>query len=139
MHAPNASRSAATHTSSTPVQRMITGTGSPDGVLYKDFIGGTAHLEHVKTIINVALANPSSMSVHARSGYLWSNAARSWVVTTLLGQTTYYSNCVDSICQVSVTPFAHGWHRFVAVLGTVYGQDVLYFPLWKGDVSFGTS
>lgn len=89
--------------------------------------------------MNVALAQPSSLSVHKKSGYLWSNVAQSWVVSTMCGQSTYYSNCNDTIRQISVTPFSHGWYRFAAVLAEVYGQSMLYFQSWKGGVTFGTN
>jgi hypothetical protein len=88
-------------------------------------------------IVNVALADPSSFSVHAGSGQLWSEKHRSWVLSSLVGQTTYFSP--SDIRQICVTPFSHGWYRFVAVLATVYGQRSLYFPSFKGGITLGTN
>ena len=58
-------------------------------------------------------------------------------ISTLLGQTTYFS--AADIRQICITPFSHGWYRFVAVLAKVYGQQVLYFPSFKGSITFGTN
>jgi hypothetical protein len=88
-------------------------------------------------IINVPLADPSALSVHANSGHLWSEKHQSWVLSSLVGQTTYFST--RDIRQICVTPFSHGWYRFVAVLAKVYGQRALYFPSFKGGITLGTS
>ena len=90
-------------------------------------------------VINIALANPTDLSVDQKSGYLWSQKHNSWVVSSLLGQTTYYSNTTKAIHEVCITPFTHGWYQFTALLGQVYGELNLSFQTWKGGVTFGTS
>ena len=89
--------------------------------------------------MNVALADPGALSFHEGTGYLWSKTSRSWVVSSLLGQTEYYSNEQGKIRQISTTPFTQGWHRFAAVLGSVCGETALYFQSWMGGVTFGTN
>ena len=86
-------------------------------------------------IVNVALQNPGSLCVNPKTGYLSSKATNPRVLSTLLGETTYFST--NGIEQICLTPSAHGWHRFVAVLAQVYGQGALFFPSYKGGVSFG--
>ena len=86
--------------------------------------------------VNVALADPSSLSSDA-SGYLLSKQRKSWVVSTLLGQTTHFS--ASDIRQICIAPFAQGWHRFAAVLAKVYGQDVLFFQSFRGGITFSTN
>ena len=89
--------------------------------------------------MNVALSDPSDLMVDAKSGYLWSQKHNSWVVSTLLGQTTYYSNSPTAIRQICIIPFTHGWYWFTAILGQVYGEPILLFPSWKGGFSFSTN
>ena len=90
-------------------------------------------------IKNVALADPDSLTFSEKTGYLWSKGTRSWVLSTLLGQTEYFHNEDEGIHQICVTPFTQGWHRFTAVLGKVSGQCALFFQLWKGRITFGTN
>jgi hypothetical protein len=86
--------------------------------------------------MNVALADPDCLSFDEYSGCLWSGKAQSWVVSSLLGRTTYFCNSKKSIRQICVIPFTHGWYRFVAVLGKVSGETALYFGSWRGGISF---
>ncbi|KAF9777705.1 hypothetical protein BJ322DRAFT_1084037 [Thelephora terrestris] len=88
-------------------------------------------------IVNVALRDPATLSLNPTTGYLRSQENSSWVVASLNGQAAYFAN--SGIRQICVTPFAHGWHRFVAVLANVFQQRVLYFQSFKGGVTFGTS
>ena len=88
-------------------------------------------------LINVALRDPSSLAVNLRTGYLWSKGDNSWVVSTLLGETTHFSS--GDIKQICVIPFAHGWHRFAAILAMVYGERALFVPSFKGGITFGTT
>ena len=90
-------------------------------------------------VINVALYDPSDLTVDSKSGYLLSQKRNSWVVGTLPGQTTYYSNSSTAICQICFIPFIHGWYRFTAMLGQVYGEPILLFLSWKGGFTFGTN
>lgn len=50
-------------------------------------------------IINVALVGPANLSVDRKPGYLWSRKHNSWVVGTLLGQTSYYNNSAEAIAR----------------------------------------
>ena len=70
--------------------------------------------------VKVVLQKPESLCFNPATGYLTSKATNSWVLSTLFGETTYYST--DGIKQVCLTPSTHGWHCFVAVLAQVYGQ-----------------
>lgn len=88
-------------------------------------------------IINIALSDPSKLFINPTYGYLSMSESKSWVVNTLLGQTTYHST--TNIRQICITPFAHGWHRFVAVLAKVCQKPKLFFPSFKGGITFGTS
>lgn len=88
-------------------------------------------------IVNVALADPTSLSINPKSGYLWSNRAKAWVFGSLMGRTTYYSS--GGISQICVTPFSEGWYRFAAVLAEVCEHHTILFQSFKGGVTFGTS
>jgi hypothetical protein len=88
-------------------------------------------------IINVALREPASLSLNPNSGYLRSKENSSWILASLTGKVAYFSN--SGIRQICVTPFAHGWYRFVAVLAAVFQQPILYFQSFKGGVTFGTN
>jgi hypothetical protein len=88
-------------------------------------------------MINVAIANPSTLSIHTTSGYLWSNRTNSWVMSTLMGKTTYFPT--SNYRQICITPFTHGWYRFTSVLAEVCGHDTLHFQTFMGGVTFGTS
>jgi len=66
-----------------------------------------------------------------------SSAYDSWVVSTLLGHATHFSN--SPIRQICVRPFSHGWYRFTSVLSKVYGQDMLYLQSFMEGITFGTS
>lgn len=85
--------------------------------------------------MNVAIRDPASLDFNPITGYLTSRECNSWVLSTLLGEVTYYST--DGNKQICVTPSAHGWHRFVAVLAQVYNQETLFFSSYKEGVSFG--
>lgn len=88
-------------------------------------------------IVNVALSNPASLSLHSKSGYLWSNKANTWVFGSLVGRTTHYS--ADGIRQICITPFSEVWYRFSAVLAEVCGHHAIYFQSYKGGVTFGSN
>lgn len=68
-------------------------------------------------IVNVALQDPAGFFFGSYTGYFSSKATKSWVVSSLLGETTYYSTGK----QICLTPSAHGWHRFVAIVAQVFG------------------
>ena len=87
-------------------------------------------------LINVALTDPSSLFVNQTYGYLSSKAHSSWTASTLLGEVEFHSD--TSIHQICITPFTHGWFRFVAVLAQVFGRKTLFFPSFRGGISFGT-
>ena len=113
-----------------PYRRLLNWASHPDNFSIKSPKGG---------IKNVALADPDSLTFSEKTGYLWSKATGSWVVSTLLGQTEYFHNEDEGIRQICVTPFTQGWHRFTAVLGIVSGQRALFFQSWKGGITFGTN
>ena len=108
--------------------RLLKCASHPDITTFKTPKGG---------IINVALKDPASLSVITNTGYLCSTEHNTWIVSTLSGQTTYYSS--SNIRQICIRPFAHGWHQFTAVLAKTYGQQALFFPSFKGGLTFGTS
>lgn len=70
-------------------------------------------------------------------GYLWSKVTNSWVLTSLTGLSTYYST--SGIRQICVTPFAHGWLRFAAVLAQMCGVRSVFVPSFQGGISFAVS
>ncbi|KAF9781147.1 hypothetical protein BJ322DRAFT_1111866 [Thelephora terrestris] len=79
-------------------------------------------------IVNVALQDPGNLSFNPTSGYLLSKDT---------GEACYFSS--GGIKQICITPSAHGCHRFVAVLASVYGTTTLFFPTFQEGVSFATS
>lgn len=85
--------------------------------------------------MNVALQDPHKFFFNPTIVFFSSKATKSWIVSSLLGETTYYS----AGKQICVAPSAHGWHRFVVVLAQVLGQHVLYFPSYRGGVSFANN
>ena len=87
-------------------------------------------------IVNVSLADPATMYFDANAGYLRSKETESWVFGTLVGETTHFSN--GSIKQICVKPFAHGWHRFMAVVAAVSGSKMFHVQSFKGGVTFGS-
>ena len=58
-------------------------------------VGSTSIKSPKGGVINVALTDPTDLSVDYKSSYLWSQKHNSWVVSTLLGQTMYYSNSTE--------------------------------------------
>ena len=88
-------------------------------------------------IVNVALVDPSTLYFDTDGGYLRSKETQSWVFGSLLGETTHFSN--GKIKQICVKPFAHGWHRFMAVIAAVSGFKTFHVQSFKGGVTFGTS
>ncbi|KAF9779575.1 hypothetical protein BJ322DRAFT_1024444 [Thelephora terrestris] len=112
----------------THASRLLKCASHPDVTSLKSPKGG---------IINVALREPASLSLNPNSGYLRSKENSSWILASLTGQVTYFSN--SGIRQICVTPFAHRWYRFVAVLAAVCEQPILYFQSFKGGVTFGTN
>ena len=88
-------------------------------------------------IINVALCKPNTLSKNPSTGYLRSGAETAWIVSSLTGQTVYF--CNTGMRQICITPFAHGWHRFVAMLSKVLNQEAIFFQSFKGGLSFGSS
>lgn len=87
-------------------------------------------------IVNVALADPASLSFQSE-GYLWSNHSNSWVLSSLMGRTTYFPS--SGIRQICAIPFSQGWHRFTAVLAEVLGHNTVHFQSFRGGVTFGTN
>lgn len=88
-------------------------------------------------IINVALADPATLSIHKDSQYLWSKRHDAWVMTSLVGKTAHFS--ASNIRQICVRPFMQGWLRFVAVLAEVCNHDTLHFQSFRGGITFGSS
>jgi hypothetical protein len=84
----------------------------------------------------VGLADPAEYTMHS-NGYLWSSHNKCWVVSSLIGQTTYYSS--DGYRQVCVTPYAQGWYRFTAFLAQLCGHNTLLFQSFMGGITFNTS
>lgn len=109
-------------------RRLLKCAAHPDNTTIKWPKGG---------VINVALADPTSLSVDPKTGYLMSEVNKTWVVSSLLGQTTYFSHSI--IRQICITPFSHGWYRFASVLSKVYGQDALFFQSFMDGLTFGTN
>ena len=85
----------------------------------------------------MALADPLSLAINPANGYLSTAHNESWVMSTLLGQTTHFSS--TGIRQICVTPYTHGWYRFAAVLAEVCGHDTLFFQSFRGGITFGTN
>ena len=71
-------------------------------------------------------------------GYVCAKEHKSFVVATLTGVCTYFSNQEGPVRQICVKPFFHSWPRFVAVIGSVVGADRLHFRTWREGVVFGT-
>ena len=105
---------------------MLKCTSHDDNVSFKSPPGG---------IINVALADPSTLAFDSDTGYLCSTSGQAWIMSSVVGQTTYFSS--GKIPQICVLPSAHGWHRLVAVLAAVSGNSTLYFQSFRGGVTFG--
>jgi hypothetical protein len=108
-------------------RRLLACAAHADSVAIKAPIGG---------IVNMSLADPSMFSFNDK-GYLWSKATNSWVLTSLTGLSTYYST--SGIRQICVTPFAHGWLRFAAVLAQMCGVRSVFVPSFQGGISFAVS
>ena len=111
-------------------RRVLNWAAHPDNTTIKSPKGG---------IVNVSLADPATLFFHEATGYLWSQNTRSWVVSTLLGQTEYYNNEPGKIRQICITPFTQGWYRFTAILAGASGEAALFFQSWMGGVTFGTN
>lgn len=88
-------------------------------------------------IVNVALADPSDFSINANSQYLWSVRHDAWVMSSLVGKTTYFST--GPIRQICINPYKQGWYRFTSVLAEVCKHDTLYFQSFRGGISFAGS
>ena len=87
-------------------------------------------------IVNVAVANP--LKLKSIDGYVGSVEHDSFIVGSLTGMTTFFENRPGKIRQICIKPFLHSWPRFCAVLGQVFGAEVLHFRSWKDGVVFGT-
>jgi hypothetical protein len=87
--------------------------------------------------VNIGVADPATLKT-VDGGLVASVKYNSFVVGSLTGVTSYFSNGPGRIRGICVKPFFHSWPRFAGVLGQVFGTEKLYFPSWKGGVVFAT-
>ena len=83
------------------------------------------------------IADPATLYFDPDTGYLGLKETQSWVFGTLLGETMHFSN--GKIKQICVKPFAHGWHRFMAVIAVVSGYMTFHVQSFGGGVTFRKS
>ena len=76
-------------------------------------------------IVNIAVAEPSRFRVLRH--YISSKEHGAFVLASLTGVVTGFSNDVDKPCYINVKPFFHSWPRFAAVLKGVCEADSLFF------------
>ena len=86
--------------------------------------------------MNIAVAEPSRFRVLRH--YISSKEHGAFVLASLTGIVTGFSNDVDKPCYINVKPFFHSWPRFAAVLKGVCEADSLFFHTSQGGIVFGT-
>ena len=87
-------------------------------------------------IMNIAVADPFRLKV-LRNYISWKEH-RSFVVASLTGVTTGFSNDANQPCHISVKPFFHSWPRFTAVVKEVCKAEYLFFSTSEGGIVFRT-
>jgi len=108
--------------------RVLVLASHTDKTFVKSPVGG---------IVNIALADPSSVTFDPETRYLFSTTHKTWVLSSLVGQTTHFS--AGTRPQICVAPSAHGWHRLTALLAKVCNHNVLYFQSFRDGVTFSAS